>query len=235
MTVQDATMIEPWAPYREDVFPRSSGRVSLGEALATYLVLMHGMSADDIAAAFDGRDDCSADRERVISATRLLGMLLLQGRLCAWARPIGGGEPVELEPHHWELDDFLPRFATCALDMRRPFDASSPPTHRIFIGEDDHRAIFEACCDDVPRPIVKRHASSAQPAPQADLLPPQPRASPVLDPHLRMERLIELTGMAKQTIYKRIAQGRFPAQIDPGSRPARWYESEVAAWLADPR
>lgn len=234
MTVHDATMIAPWAPYREDVFPHSNGRVLLGDALTTYTLLMHGIGAGDIAAAFDDSGD-QATRDRVISATRLIGMLLMQGRLSAWARPIGGGEAVELEPHHWELDDFLPRFATCALDMRRPFDAAAAPTHRIFIPDEDHRAIFEACCDDIPKPIVKRRASPAQPAPMADLVPVQPLAAPVIDRHIRMPELEQLVGMKRSTIYKRIDEQRFPAQIDPGSKPARWRESEVAAWLADPR
>lgn len=236
MTAVDATMIAPWAPYRDEVFPRSSGRVLLGEALTTYTTLMYGIGADQIAAAFD--DDGGEeprDRGRVISATRLIGMLLVEGRLTAWARPIGGGDPVELEPYHWELDDFTHRFATCALDMRRPFDASSPPTHRIFLGDDDHRAIFEACCDDVPRPIVKRRASSAQPAPMADLVPLPQVAAHAVDRHIRLPEVETLTGMKRSTIYKRIDEGRFPQQISPGSRMASWRESEIAAWLADPR
>ena len=235
MTIADATMIAPWAPYREDVSPRSSGRVLLGEALTTYMLLMHGLGADQIAVAFD--DDANDDRtrDRVISATRLIGTLLVEGRLTAWARPFGGGQAVELEPDMWELDDFTHRFATCALDLRRPFDAAATPTHRIFIGDEDHRAIFEACCDDVPRPIVKRRASTAQRVPQADPFPLQPNTAPVIDRHIRMPELEQLVGMKRSTIYKRIDEQRFPQQIDPGSKPARWRESEVAAWLADPR
>ena len=234
MTVVDVATITPWAPYRDEVFPRSSGRVLLGEALSTYMLLMHGLGADQIAAAFDGAED-DGTRDRVISATRLIGTLLVEGRLTAWARPIGGGEAVELEPHVWELDDFTLRFATCALDLRRPFDTSSRPTHRIFIPDEDHRAIFEACCDDVPRPIVKRRASTAQPAPMTDTIPLPQVAAHSVDRHIRMPELEQLTGMKRSTIYKRIDEGRFPQQISPGSGLASWRESEVAAWLADPR
>lgn len=197
-------------------------------------MLMRGYHGKDIANSFREGGDARV-RAHVLGAIRLLGKLLVEDRLTAWARPIGGGDPVELRPYHWELDDFTHRFATCAVDMRRPFDASSAPTHRIFIGDEDHRAIFEACCDDVPRPIVKRRASPAQPAPMAEPIPLPPAAAPLIDRHIRMPELIELTGMAKQTIYKRIAEGRFPKQIDPGSKPTRWRESEVAAWLTNPR
>lgn len=235
MTIADATIIAPWAPYREEVFPRSSGRVLLGEALTTYMLLMHGLGADQIAAAFN--DDANDDRTRdlVISASRLIGTLLAEGRLTAWARPIGGGDAVELEPGLWELDDFMPRFATCALDLHRPFDASLKPTHRIFIGDEDHRAIFEACCDDVPRPIVKHRASTAQPAPMADQVLTAPALTHAVDRHIRLPEVEQLTGMKRSTIYKRIGEGRFPQQIEAGSAMARWRESEVAAWLADPR
>lgn len=119
--------------------------------------------------------------------------------------------------------------------MGRPFDAAATPTHRIFIGDEDHRAIFEACCDDVPRPIVKRRASTAQPAPIADPVPMQPAPTHAVDRHIRLPEVEQLTGMKRSTIYKRIGEGRFPKQIDGGSGMARWYESEVAAWLADPR
>lgn len=234
MPVADSANIAPWAPYCEEVFPRSSGRVLLGEALTTYTLLMYGIGAGQIAVAFDGVDD-EGIRDCVVSATRLIGSLLLEGRLVAWARPIGGGEAVELEPAVWELDDFMPRFATCALDLCRPFDSNSTPTHRIFVGDEDHRAIFEACCDDVPRPIVKRRASTARPAPTADQVPEAPAQTQAVDRHIRLPEVLQLTGMKRSTIYKRISEGRFPKQIDGGSSMARWRESEIAAWLADPR
>ena len=226
--------IATWAPYREAVFPRSGDRVLLGEALTTYMLLSYGLGARHIAAAFDGNDH-DGTAERVTSAIRLIGGLLLEGRLTAWARPIGGGVPVELEPHHWELDDFTHRFATCALDLRRPYDAGSPPTHRIFIGDEDHRAIFEGCCDDVPKPIVKRRAPSAQPTPMANTVAPPMQTTHAVDRHIRLPEVETLTGMKRSTIYKRMDEGRFPQQISPGSRMASWRESEVAAWLADPR
>lgn len=96
MTIADATMIAPWAPYREDVFPRSNGRVLLGETLATYMLLMYGLGADQIVEAFDIDAEDDGTRDRTISAARLIGTLLLEGRLTAWARPIGGGQAVEI-------------------------------------------------------------------------------------------------------------------------------------------
>lgn len=229
------TTIAPWSNYREDVWPRSGGRVLLGEALVTYTVLMRGLAADDIADAFDHGGDART-RAYVVSSIRLLGKLLVEGRLATWARPIGGGQAIEMEPEMWELDDFTHRFATCALDMRRPFDASSPPTHRIFIGDEDHQAIFDGCCEGVPRPIMKKErVSSMEQTPVSNLATPFAVAASAVDRHMRMPEVERVTGMNRKTIYKRIQLGRFPRQVDADDGMARWWESEVVAWLANPR
>ena len=57
----------------------------------------------------------------------------------------------------------------------------------------------------------------------------------------RGERLIRLpevkqrTGLSRSSIYLKIAAGRFPPQIQLGIRMVAWYESQVEAWIADPR
>lgn len=204
----------------------------LGELLTTYTIVQYGIGPEQIAEAFDEQGD-RRDRSLVISSVRFLGDHLLSGLFTTFARPIGGGEPMRLEPSMWELDDFLPRFATCALDLRRPFDHSSPPTHRIFTTEEDRQALFDACCQDSPiysGPRIVRQAQ--QPVALADEQPVGPMP---LDRLIRINELEGLVGMSRSTIYDRIGAGRFPEPVKNGSRLSGWYESAIRAWLADPR
>ena len=49
---------------------------------------------------------------------------------------------------------------------------------------------------------------------------------------LRLKDVMKKTGLAKSTIYQKIKDGDFPAQIKLGKRAAGWIESEVDAWIA---
>ena len=48
---------------------------------------------------------------------------------------------------------------------------------------------------------------------------------------LRMKMVIEITGLARSTVYKYIAEGIFPKPITLGGRSVGWVESEVFAWI----
>jgi len=227
--------ISPWSPYRVETFPRSKGRVLLGEALASYVGLVHGLAPMDIAQAFAPGGD-ARDRELVATAVRFLGGLLLEGRFTTYARPMGGGEPVRLDPGMWELDDFTARFATCTLDPRRPFDAGATPTHRIFMDEADLDALMAASCvDAVPvAPVKASRQTPASPNPVSEdqvLI----AGDPALYRRIRLPELEELVGLSRSTIYSRIADGRFPAGEKDGERITYWRESVVREWLAGSR
>jgi prophage regulatory protein len=49
---------------------------------------------------------------------------------------------------------------------------------------------------------------------------------------LRLPTVKSRTGLARSTIYLRIAQGSFPKQISLGGRAIGWVESEIEGWLA---
>jgi len=49
---------------------------------------------------------------------------------------------------------------------------------------------------------------------------------------LRLPAVKNRTGLARSTIYLRIAQGTFPKQISLGDRAIGWVEHEIEAWLA---
>ena len=48
---------------------------------------------------------------------------------------------------------------------------------------------------------------------------------------LRIKALIDLTGMPRSTIYKYIAEGKFPKPIPLGIRNVGWLDEEIFAWL----
>jgi prophage regulatory protein len=52
---------------------------------------------------------------------------------------------------------------------------------------------------------------------------------------LRLRTVEAVTGLAKTTIYARIAEGKFPAPVPLGegrNSPVGWPEDEIAAWQA---
>ena len=57
----------------------------------------------------------------------------------------------------------------------------------------------------------------------------------------RFERLLRLpevkmrTGLSRSTIYGKIANARFPPPKKLGAKMVGWYQSDVDAWIADPR
>ena len=50
---------------------------------------------------------------------------------------------------------------------------------------------------------------------------------------LRLPSVKARTGLARSTIYLRIADGTFPKPVSLGGRAVGWIEAEVEAWLAE--
>jgi prophage regulatory protein len=48
---------------------------------------------------------------------------------------------------------------------------------------------------------------------------------------LRLPQVIELTGLGRDTIYRYIREGRFPAQRRISDRASAWRTDEIAAWI----
>ena len=47
---------------------------------------------------------------------------------------------------------------------------------------------------------------------------------------LRMRDVIESTGLARSTIYKKIAEKTFPGQISLSTNAVGWLESDIKKW-----
>lgn len=48
---------------------------------------------------------------------------------------------------------------------------------------------------------------------------------------LRLNQVIDTTGLSRSTVYKYISEGTFPKPISLGERSVGWLESEVMDWL----
>lgn len=48
---------------------------------------------------------------------------------------------------------------------------------------------------------------------------------------IRLPDVKETTGLAKSTIYKKVAANEFPKPIPLGSKSVGWLESEVQKWI----
>jgi len=48
---------------------------------------------------------------------------------------------------------------------------------------------------------------------------------------IRLKEVMDLTGLARSTIYKLIAGEMFPKSISLGERCVGWLESEVQDWI----
>jgi prophage regulatory protein len=50
---------------------------------------------------------------------------------------------------------------------------------------------------------------------------------------LRLPDVMQKTGLSRSQIYRLIALGSFPTQIQLGDRSAGWIESEIDGWLGE--
>lgn len=228
-------MTEAFSPYTIDEPPTSVGRVLLARAFAHWCVLHYGHTPEEVAAALDPASDAAqGERREVRFAARLLGELIACGELLSWARPFGGGSPTPIPASNWELDDFRPRFAASAFDPTRPFDREAPPTDWIFLELNDFNRVVEASCADIVQ--TRRSAETAAPARDRDQPIGPADTAPLGDRHVRMPEIVRRTGMSTSTVYRRIAEGRFPKQIPLASgNIASWWERDIAEWIANPR
>ncbi|SBW85136.1 hypothetical protein PVE_P0092 (plasmid) [Pseudomonas veronii 1YdBTEX2] len=48
---------------------------------------------------------------------------------------------------------------------------------------------------------------------------------------IRLKEVIDLTGLARSTIYKYIGEGTFPKPVSLGDRCVGWVDSEMHEWI----
>jgi prophage regulatory protein len=48
---------------------------------------------------------------------------------------------------------------------------------------------------------------------------------------IKLKAVMECTGLARSTVYKFIAEDRFPKPVKLGTRMVAWVESEIQDWI----
>ncbi len=51
---------------------------------------------------------------------------------------------------------------------------------------------------------------------------------------VRLKTVLARTGLSRSTIYRKIGEGTFPAQLRISVNGAGWRESDINRWIADP-
>ena len=51
---------------------------------------------------------------------------------------------------------------------------------------------------------------------------------------VRLKTVLDRTGLSRSTLYRKIAEGTFPAQVRISVHGAGWHESAINRWIADP-
>ena len=51
---------------------------------------------------------------------------------------------------------------------------------------------------------------------------------------IRLRTVLARTGLSRSTIYRKIAEGTFPAQLKISTNGSGWHESDIVSWIADP-
>lgn len=58
------------------------------------------------------------------------------------------------------------------------------------------------------------------------------RHSENIDRLLRLDEVLHVTGMGRNTVYRRIREGTFPKQVKIGPNSVAWRQSDIAQWMS---
>jgi predicted DNA-binding transcriptional regulator AlpA len=63
---------------------------------------------------------------------------------------------------------------------------------------------------------------------------PKPNTSKAPPAYYRLRDVMRISALSRSTIYRRVAEGRFPAPVHLGGRASAWSSFELQAWIDDP-
>lgn len=63
---------------------------------------------------------------------------------------------------------------------------------------------------------------------------PKPNLSKAPPAFYRLRDVMRISALSRSTVYRRIADGRFPAPVRLGGRASAWSSLELQAWIDDP-
>jgi len=213
----------------EPVPVASAGRIFLCDLMPA-LVSWPGATVEKCIDLLRTPDDDDLLQFDAMRAARLavttITTAFLDGRIQTWARPIGGGVPVPLDPVMWEVDDPLPRFRSGRLNLADWANPDAPATHALFASEAEVSAELG----------LKRIVGGSELAGDDTSVPPEPSRAPragtcAVDMLLRLPEVERRTGLKKSRIYELEKRGDFPDRVELGPRSVAWREDEIGQWL----
>lgn len=182
----------------------------------------------------------------------LLAAQFVRGKIATFARPLGGGKVVAVEPALWEIDDPLPRVATGAFSLEQWADPEAPATHRILVDApgfdmwlvqiEPPGALDDAEIDAINDPRLRAARSLAAKVKSARRQRKQVEAqdcqdlrqapsSPSQAGLITIKDVRELTKLGRSTIYRLMDDGSFPNPKKIG-RSVRWPKTVIDEWVA---
>jgi prophage regulatory protein len=54
-----------------------------------------------------------------------------------------------------------------------------------------------------------------------------------IDRFLRLDEVLHITGLGRNTVYRRIREGTFPRQVRIGPNSVAWRQSAIAKWMSN--
>lgn len=58
-------------------------------------------------------------------------------------------------------------------------------------------------------------------------------ATESIDRFLRLDEVLHITGLGRNTVYRRIREGTFPKQVRIGPNSVAWRQSAIAKWMLE--
>jgi prophage regulatory protein len=52
-----------------------------------------------------------------------------------------------------------------------------------------------------------------------------------IDRFMRLDEVLHVTGLGRNTVYRRIREGTFPKQLRIGPNSIAWRQSEIVEWM----
>lgn len=52
------------------------------------------------------------------------------------------------------------------------------------------------------------------------------------DRFLRVAEVVRVTGLSRNTIYRRMREGTFPLQVRIGPNSVAWLQSDISTWMS---
>lgn len=104
---------------------------------------------------------------------RQIALMALEGSISITARPIGGGEHVDVSPDDWMIDDPAARIASCTINLEAPRSTSAPATHLLFVRREGFEAAAWVHAQRAPLSLIEEGITPKD----AGLTGPRPSAA----------------------------------------------------------